>query len=386
MDLTFTPEQQRLRAEAATWLAANMPDPPLASMDTADGFKAHRAWERQLHDAGWAVVAWPEEYGGRGLDLIEWLVFEEEYWRSGAPGRVGQNGLFLLGPTLMEHGTEEQRARFLPPMARADEIWCQGWSEPQAGSDLASLRSTARRDGEEWVLSGQKIWVSRGAFAEWMFGLFRSEPGSERHRGLSFILVPLDADGVDVRPIAQLDGETGFAEVFLDDVRVPADLCTVGHPGDGWRIAMSTAGFERGVSLRSPGRFLAPAERLVARWVESAGPGRPSARDEVLDAWMDAEAYRLYQYRTVSHVLEGGAVGFEASLNKLFWSQMDLHLHETALRLLGADAALAGDEAPDGGAWLDGFLFALAGPIYAGTNQIQRNIVAERVLDLPRSR
>jgi alkylation response protein AidB-like acyl-CoA dehydrogenase len=217
--------------------------------------------------------------------------------------------------------------------------------------------------------------------------MFRSDPGSERHKGLSFLLVPLDTPGVTVRPIAQLDGETGFAEVFLDDVRVPAELCTVGEPGDGWRIAMSTAGFERGVSLRSPGRFLAPAERLVARWVESAAdPGRPSARDDVLDAWMDAEAYRLYQYRTVSHVLEGGTVGFEASLNKLFWSQMDLHLHETALRLLGTDAVLAGDEAPDDGGWLDGFLFALAGPIYAGTNQIQRNIVAERVLDLPRSR
>ncbi|HJP66509.1 MAG TPA: acyl-CoA dehydrogenase family protein, partial [Actinomycetota bacterium] len=201
MDLTFTPEQDALRHEVRTWLAANVPSEPLPSMDTAEGFERHREWEARLHEAGWAVVSWPREYGGRGLGLQEWLIFEEEYWASGAPGRVNQNGLFLLAPTLMEFGTPAQRERFLPPMASSQETWCQGWSEPNAGSDLASLTSRARRDGDEWVLSGQKTWCSRGAFADWMFGLFRSDPDSERHRGLSFILVPLDAPGVTVRPI-----------------------------------------------------------------------------------------------------------------------------------------------------------------------------------------
>src|SRR5688572_21990949 len=241
MDLTETAEEMSFRAEAREWLRANVPPKPLLSMDTAEGFEQHRAWERTLHEAGWAVVSWPKEYGGRSASLGEWLIFEEEYWASGAPGRVNQNGLFLLGPTLMEFGTEAQKARFLPRMASSEEIWCQGWSEPNAGSDLASLTSRARLEGDEWVLSGQKTWCSRGVFADWMFGIFRTESGSERHRGLSYILVPLEAPGVTVRPIAQLDGEAGFAEIFLDDVRVPV-ANTLGERGDGWKIAMSTTG------------------------------------------------------------------------------------------------------------------------------------------------
>jgi alkylation response protein AidB-like acyl-CoA dehydrogenase len=386
MDLGFSSEQDAFREEARAWLRANVPTEPLPSMDTAEGFEAHRDWERTLHEAGWAVVSWPVEFGGRGAGLVEWLIFEEEYWASGAPGRVGQNGLFLLGPTLMEHGTDAQKARFLPPMARADEVWCQGWSEPNAGSDLASLVSRAERRGDEWVLNGQKTWCSRGAFADWMFGLFRSDPGSERHHGLTFILVPLDADGVTVRPIVQLDGETGFAEVFLDDVHVSVDECTVAGEGEGWKVAMSTAGFERGLLLRSPGRFTATANRLLALCVERGRAAPADVRDRVVRAWMDAEAYRLYTWRTVSRLTEGGTIGAEASMNKVFWSEMDLRLHEAALELLGPTAELAPGAplAADGGRWLDGYLFALSGPIYAGTNQIQRNIVAERVLGLPR--
>ena len=374
MDLTFTPEQDAFRVEARAWLQANVPREPLPSFDTAEGFEAHRAWERTLADAGWAVVNWPEEYGGRGAGLIEWLIFEEEYWAAGAPGRVNQNGIFLLGPVLLEFGTDEQKARYLPKIARSDEVWCQGWSEPNSGSDLASLASKAVRDGDDWVLSGQKTWCSRGAFADWMFAIVRTDPGSERHRGLSYILVPLDAPGVTVRPIAQLDGESGFAEVFLDDVRVPVSN-TLGSPGDGWKIAMSTTGFERGVVLRSPGRFSATAARLVDLY-----RSRPdeTLRDNVTRAWMDAEAYRLHTYETVSRHLAGGEIGAETSLNKIFWSEMDLRLHRAALALLGEEAERAGP-------WTDGFLFSLAGPIYAGTNEIQRNIVAERVLGLPRS-
>ena len=375
MDFAFTPEQDAFRAEARAWLDANVPREPLPSFDTREGFESHRAWERTMADARWSVINWPSEYGGRDADLMRWLIFEEEYWASGAPGRVNQNGIFLLGPVLLEYGTAEQKQRFLPSIARSDEIWCQGWSEPNSGSDLASLASRGVRNGDDWVLTGQKTWCSRGAFAEWMFGIFRTEPGSERHRGLTYILIPLDAPGVTVRPITQLDGAAGFAEVFLDEVRVPV-ANTLGEPGQGWTIAMSTTGFERGVVLRSPGRFMATARRLVELY-RSRGPDVPaSLRDAVTRAWIDADAYRLHTFMDVSRFLAGGEMGAETSLNKIFWSEMDLRMHRTALELLGGE--------PDP-RWLDGFYFSLAGPIYAGTNEIQRNIVAERVLGLPRS-
>ncbi|MGH9208883.1 MAG: acyl-CoA dehydrogenase family protein, partial [Acidimicrobiales bacterium] len=301
-----------------------------------------------------------------------------------APGRINQNGIFLLGPTIMEVGTEEQKARFLPPMASSDEVWCQGWSEPDAGSDLAGIRSRAVRDGEDFVLSGQKTWCSRGAFADGMFGIFRTDPEAERHRGLAFILVPMSARGVTVRPLAQLDGETGFAEVFLDDVRVPV-ANVLGEEGRGWSVAMATAGFERGLSLRSPGRFSATASRLVELCKRSDGV-TPGTADEVVGAWMDSEAYRLQTWWTVTRLMQGGSIGAEASLNKIFWSEMDLAMHDAALKLLGPSGLLmpGAPAAVDDGSWLDGFLFAQAGPIYAGTNEIQRNVIADRVLDLPR--
>ena len=385
MDLSFTDEQEAFRAQARAWLDDHVGSQPLASMDTAEGFEQHREWERTLHAGGWGTVAWPVEYGGRGAGLIEWLIFDEEYHLSGAPGRVNQNGLFLLAPTLMEFGSAELKRRFLPPMAAGDEIWAQGWSEPDAGSDLAALRSRAERDGDEWVINGQKTWCSRGAYANWLFGLFRTDPQSQRHRGLTFILVPLDAPGVTVRPIRQLDGKAGFAEVFFDDVRVPV-ANTVGEEGAGWQVTMSTAGFERGVLLRPPGRFLATAQRLAALCDDLGSGVDAGLRAEVEACLLEAEAYRLATYWTVSHLLDGGTLGAEASLNKIFWSEMDIHLHETALALLGERGLLSGDGAPGDGRWLDGYLFSLAGPIYAGTNEIQRNIVAERVLGLPKVR
>ena len=386
MDLAFTAEQEAFRAEARAWLDANVPTEPLPSMDTADGFEAHREWERSLHRGGWGTVAWPVEYGGRGADLTEWLIFDEEYHLSGAPGRVNQNGLFLLAPTLMEFGSDALKARFLPPMAAGDEIWAQGWSEPDAGSDLASLRSRAERDGDEWVLNGQKTWCSRGVYADWMFGLFRTDASSQRHHGLTFILLPLDAPGVTVRPIHQLDGEAGFAEVFLDDVRVPVSN-TLGDEGAGWKVTMSTAGFERGVLLRPPGRFLATAERLSALCADLGEAVEAGLRAQVEQCRIEAEAYRLATWWTVSHLLDGGTIGAEASMNKIFWSEMDIRLHETALALLGERGLLTAQarDVAEAGRWLDGYLFSLAGPIYAGTNEIQRNIVAERVLGLPRA-
>ena len=332
------------------------------------------------------MVSWPVEYGGRGADLLEWLIFEEEYYRAGAPRRVNQNGIFLLGPTLMEFGTPEQKARYPAEdgdqrgglgagLVRAERRQRHGGDPRQRAARRRRLRAaTARRPGPRAAPS-----------RDWLFGMFRTDPESERHRGLSFVLVPLDAPGVTVRPIAQLDGETGFAEVFLDDVRVPV-ANRLGAEGQGWTVAMATAGFERGLMLRSPARFQATARRLVELYRENAARCDPALRDATVNAWMDAEAYTLDTYRTVSRLLEGGKIGAEASLNKIFWSELDLRMHETALRILGERAELL-PEAPAArgvGDWLDGFLFALSGPIYAGTNEIQRNVIAERILGLPK--
>jgi hypothetical protein len=281
---------------------------------------------------------------------------------------------------LFEFGTDEQRARILRRMAAVDDVWAQGWSEPNAGSDLAALTSRAVRDDKRggWRLTGQKTWCSRGAFCDFLFGLFRSDPTAERHRGLTYFLVPLRADGVTVRPVQRLDGEPGFAEVFLDDVFV-SDRDVLGEPHKGWEVAMATAGSERGLNLRSPGRFLAAAARLVAL-ARSRG-ATPLQRDAVVRAFCDAEAYRLYTLQMVARVEDGQPIGPEASINKIFWSELDVQLHETALSILGPLAELGeGDDS----AWIKGFQFALAGPIYAGTNEIQRNVVAERVLGLPR--
>jgi len=396
MDLSYTPQQQAFRKEARGWLEANVPTEPLASFDTKAGFEAHREWEKKLHAGGFAMVPWPKEYGGRGADLLEWLIFEEESYRAGAPGRVNQNGLFLLGPTIMEYGTPEQKARFLPKMASSEEVWAQGWSEPNAGSDMANIQATATKDGDEYVINGQKTWASRGAFAHWLFGMFRTDPESERHHGLTFILVPLDAPGISVRPIEKINGKKAFAEVFFDDARVPV-ANTLGGEGKGWSVAMATAGFERGLMLRSPARFQNTARKLVELYRATEAAGAiidPVLRDTVTRCWMDAEAYTLNTYQTVSRILDGGKIGAEASLNKIFWSELDIVMHETALALLDARAELVAG-GPDAksesggvgagvGDWLDGFIFALAGPIYAGTNEIQRNIIAERILGLPR--
>ncbi|GKQ38129.1 acyl-CoA dehydrogenase family protein [Streptomyces sp. A012304] len=378
MDLAVTPEDEAFRAEARDWLRAHVPPEPLPSLETEAGFAAHRAWEAGLAADRWSVVDWPAEYGGRDAGLIRWLLFEEEYYAAGAPGRVNQNGVGLLAPTLFEHGTPGQRARVLPPMARGEVIWAQAWSEPEAGSDLASLRSRAVRADGGWLLSGQKTWSSRAAFADRAFGLFRSDPDTPKpHQGLTYVMFDLRAPGVTVRPIARLDGRPAFAELFLDEVFVP-DEDVIGEPGQGWRIAMSTAANERGLTLRSPGRFLAGAERLRTLWRARGSPAW--ARERVADAVIGARAYQLFTFAAASRFLAGEPLGAESSLNKVFWSEYDIALHETALDLLGADGEVADTE------WCERYVFALAGPVYAGTNEIQRDIVAERLLGLPKGR
>ncbi len=386
MELNYTPEHKAFRAEVRAWLEANVPKERLPDFEMSrEGFEAHRAWEAKMKEGDWGMVTWPKEYGGRGVDLIQWLIFEEEYYRIGAPGRVNQNGIFLLGPTVMEFGTPEQKARILPSMASGETIWAQAWSEPQAGSDLAAVRATAERDGDDYILNGHKIWSSRAALADWAFGLFRA-PGTERHKGMSLILFPLNAPGVRVDPIRRIDGKPAFAEVILENVRAPATN-RLGDEGQGWHICMATAGFERGLMLRSPARYQVAAEKLVKLYEKNKTTAPASARDAVLRAYMDSEAYALSIYRTASRLIAGGSIGAEASTNKIFWSEMDIALHRAALSLLGAKAELmpSAPEAADVGDWLDGYMFALAGPIYAGTNEIQSNIIAERMLGMPRA-
>ena len=383
MDLNYTPAQQAFRLEVRDWLRTHVPTEKFDSYDTREGFEQHRRWEATLAEGGWSSVTWPKDLGGRGCDLIDWLIFEEEYAAANAPFRVNQNGILLLGPTLMEFGTPEQKARFLPRMARCDDMWAQGWSEPNAGSDMAAISSRATRDGDYYVLTGQKTWSTRALFANWLFGLFRSDPNSSRHHGLSYMMVPLDTPGITIRPIQALNGKQAFAEVFFDDVRIPADNL-LGEEGQGWNVAMATAGFERGLLLRSPARYQRTAQRLLElyRKHQASADRDPSIREAVVRAWMGAEAYNLASYHTVSRVQHGARIGAEASTNKIFWSELDLEMHETAMRILGPRAELCDD--PESSEWLEGFLFAQAGSIYAGSNEIQRNIIAERMLGLPK--
>ncbi|MEU6880674.1 acyl-CoA dehydrogenase family protein [Streptomyces sp. NPDC046712] len=376
MDLSYSAEEDAFRAEAREWLRAHVPEEPLPSLETEEGFAAHRGWEAELAADRWSVVSWPERYGGRDADIFRWLIFEEEYYAAGAPGRVSQNGINLLAPTLFDHATEEQRARVLPSMATGEVVWAQAWSEPESGSDLASLTSRAVRTDGGWLLSGQKTWSSRAAFADRAFGIFRTDPEADRpHRGLTYLMFDLRAPGVTVRPIGRLDGKPAFAELFLDEVFVP-DEDVIGKPGQGWRIAMSTTGNERGLMLRSPGRFLAAADRLVRLW-RATGEDR-GLRDRVADAVIGARAYQLFTAGGASRFAAGATIGAESSLNKVFWSEYDIALHETALDLLGGESAE--------GEWAEGYVFSLAGPIYAGTNEIQRDIIAERLLGLPKGR
>lgn len=378
MDLTYTCAEQEFRTEARTWLESNVPAERLPSGDTPEGFRRHLEWERRLHEGGWSVVSWPKEYGGRDASLWEWLIFEEEYYRAGAPSRVTQNGIFLLAPTLFEFGTTEQKERILPRMAAAQDLWAQGWSEPGAGSDLASVRSRAVRDDRRggWRVTGQKTWTTRGGYCTHLFGLFRTDPEAQRHRGLTYLMLSLEAPGVTVRPFERLDGDPGFADVYLDDVFVP-DRDVLGAVDRGWQVAMATTGSERGLTLRSPARFRRQLERLIALADEHDEPATGSTWDRLVDAWVDAEAYHLFTLRQATKLAAGEPVGAESSLNKVFWSELDVRMHEVAREIEQDAAVLDGD-------WSRGYQFSLGGTIYAGTNEIQRNIIAERVLGLPR--
>ena len=383
VDLNWSAAQAETRLELRRWFESNLAAwraeiGTERSGDTREGFEQQLLWEARLYDAGWSAVSWPRAFGGRDGTLWDWLILEEEYWRAGAPQRVTQNGIQILAPSIFEHGTQAQKDHLLPRIAAANDLWCQGWSEPNAGSDLAAVSSRARRTAGGWVLDGQKTWTTRGAFCTHLFGLFRSDPASERHRGLTYLLVPLDLDGITVRGFGRLDGDEGFAEVFFTEAFLPEEAVgggvVLGEVDRGWRVAVSAASTERGL-LRSPGRYEATVASLLALCSERGTDA--SMRRRIAAAWMRADAYRLQTLQTITALIDGRDLGSEASLTKVWWSELDIELHEIALDLLGPDAELEGS-------WSKGHQFSLAGPIYAGTNEVQRNIVAERVLGLPR--
>lgn len=376
MNLTWSEDEEAFRRKAREWLHANVPKEGWVGSSLAE-LESVLAFERLMFADGWAVVSWPVEYGGRNASLWEWLIFEEEYFRAGGPHRVTQNGIFLLAPSIFEYGTKTQRDWILPRMAAGIDVWAQGWSEPGAGSDLAAISSRATRSEARggWIVNGQKTWTTRGAIATHIFGLFRSDPRSHRHHGLTYLLVPVGAPGVTIRPFERLDGTAEFADVYFEDVFVP-DAWVLGEPGQGWEIAMATTGSERGLTLRSPGRFMATWNRLASAAIRSGMDA--VEKDRLVRSWIDVRAYELLTLESVTKMAEGESVGAESSINKVHWSETDLRMYELSMDIEGSNAQIDSE-------WSRGFQFALAGPIYAGTNDIQRNIIAQRLLKLPRA-
>ncbi|MFJ9810195.1 acyl-CoA dehydrogenase family protein [Streptomyces sp. NPDC101158] len=373
---------EEFRTEIRDWLRARL-DGEFAGLKGLGGpgrdheaFAERLAWERHMAAHGWTCVGWPREYGGRGASIEEQIAFHEEYALADAPARVNHIGEQLLGPTLIDHGTEEQKARFLPAVRAVEELWCQGYSEPEAGSDLAAVRTRAVRDGDEWVLHGQKIWTSLAHESQWCFVIARTEPrasGARPHAGLSYLLVPLDQPGVEIRPIVQLTGTSEFNEVFFDGARTPVGH-VVGAPGDGWRIAMATLGYERGVStLGQQVGFRRELEALVELARTNGAAGDPLIRDRLVRAWTGLRTMR-------ANALSGA----EPSMAKLYWSHWHRDLGELAMDIRGAAGTLAAGEPYELDDWQRLFLFSRADTIYAGSSEIQRNIIAERVLGLPK--
>ena len=379
-------EVQEFRAEVRAWLAEHLVG-EFAELKGLGGpgreheaFEERRAWNQQLAAAGLTCLGWPEQHGGRGLSVAHRVAFYEEYALADAPAKVNHFGEELLGPTLIAYGTPEQQQRFLPKILDVTELWCQGYSEPGAGSDLANVSTTAELDGDQWVINGQKVWTSLAQHAQWCFVVARTEKGSKRHAGLSYLLVPLDQPGVEVRPIVQLTGDSEFNEVFFDDARTDADL-VVGEPGDGWRVAMGTLTFERGVSTL--GQQIVYARELsgIAELAQRNGAADdPLIRERLARAWVGLRAMRSYA-AMVDDRRHGGDTG-QDNVSKLLWANWHRDLGELAMDVLGkAGMALKDGDFDE---WQRLFLFSRADTIYGGSNEIQRNIIAERVLGLPR--
>jgi alkylation response protein AidB-like acyl-CoA dehydrogenase len=388
MDLAFTPEEERFRAELRAWLAANPPGPQPRELEA--WVEHGKSWQRRLYEAGWCGVHWPKEYGGRDASLIEQIIFQEEMARAKSPQLINLVALTMGGPVLIAHGSEAQKRRHLQKILNADEIWCQGFSEPNAGSDLAGLQTRAVLDGDAFVVNGQKVWTSFARFADWCMLLVRTDPDAAKHRGITFLLVDMHSPGITVRPLRQITGEEEFNEIFFDEVRVPREN-VVGALNRGWDIAIATLMHERQTltfSRQLQSRVaLEELLSLARRWPAGQPLARqPIARQRLAAAVIDSTAMKYTSLRNLTRVLRGGTPGPEGSIEKLFWSEMYQRMVEDALALTGPFGQLMPDSphALDDGRWLYLLLYSRGRTIAAGTSEIQRNIIAERVLGLPR--
>jgi alkylation response protein AidB-like acyl-CoA dehydrogenase len=378
VDLTLSPSEEAFRDELRAWLIGNHPgrepDGDLA------GFEFRRAWQRRLHEAGWAGVSWPREYGGRGATLVEQAIYNEEMVRAQAPSAANVLGLAMGGPTVIAHGTEEQKRRYLEPILSASEIWCQGFSEPGSGSDLASVKTHGVRDGDGWVVTGQKVWTTLAQHAKWCMLVARTDPDAPRHQGLTYFLMDMEQDAVQVRPLRQITGESEFNELFIEDARIP-DENIIGGEGNGWAVAITTLMHERATLAFGLQIAVKLALRELMDEARTARASRdPIVRDRLAQLYIESEVLRLNAYRGLSAIMRDGVPGPEGSLGKWQWAEVNQALTELAMDLRGPRAVLYDDT------WTFRFLRARANSIEGGTTEILKNIVAERVLGLPRMR
>jgi alkylation response protein AidB-like acyl-CoA dehydrogenase len=383
VDLTLSPQEEAFRDELRTWLDANHPGPEPEGDE--GGFEFRREWQRKLHADGWAGVSWPKEYGGRGATLVEQAIFNEEVVRSKAPSAANVLGLAMGGPTVIAHGTEEQKRRYLEPILSAEEIWCQGFSEPGSGSDLASLKTKAVRDGDEWVVTGQKVWTTLAHHSKWCMLVARTDPEAPKHKGITYFLLDMDQPGVQIRPLVQITGEAEFNELFLEEARVPHDNI-IGGEGNGWGVAITTLMHERAtLAFGLQVQVHIALGELVEKARTTRANGKMASedalvRDRLAQLYIEAEVLRLNAYRGLSAIMQHGVPGPEGSLGKWHWAEVNQALTELAQDIAGPRAMLRSDD------WTYRFLRARANSIEGGTTEILKNIVAERVLGLPRMR
>ncbi len=388
MDLRFSPEDEAFRSEVADWLESELSG-DFAHVRGRGGpgdegalTEERKAWERRMGEAGWIGMGWPKDVGGRELSLTRQVIFYEEYARAGGPGRIGHMSETLLAPTLIAFGTDEQKERFLPPILKGEEVWCQGYSEPNAGSDLANVQTRARLEGDEWIIDGQKVWTSWANVSDWCFVVCRTDPESQRHKGLSYLLVPMNQEGVELRPIVQMTGESEFFEVFYDGARTARDH-VVGSPGEGWKVAMATLAFERGAStLGQQMSFRQELDVIIAAAKRNGKVDDPLIRQRLADAWIGLEIQRYTALRTLSDT--GETTSRAGMVTKLHWASWHRELGKLAMDVLGAESEIADGFPYELTPLQRMYLFTRSDTIYGGSNQIQRNIIAERGLGLPR--